>query len=198
MFTRTETIKEFTTRFPITTGLIFLNLLAFAAMELTGSSTSLDTLLKFGALDYDAVLGDGQYYRIISSMFLHIGFMHLLFNMFCLYVFSAELERILGKAKFLLFYLASGAGGSLLALFMQQHAITAGASGAIFGTFGLFVYFIATKNPRLPHEAAGIILPLVAVNFIVTVFTPGISLFGHLGGFVAGFLLGGLFSKSRN
>ena len=138
---------------------------------------------------------NGEYYRLLTSMFLHYGLLHLLLNMWALWVVGGVLEPLLGRARFLALYLISGLGGSVAIylttgidfepfgnpLFGTFNTATAGASGAVFGLFGAFYVVLR----RLRRDTSGITVILV-INLIFTLTVPGISVAGHLGGLLTG------------
>ena len=181
----------------VTIGLIVVNCLVALAAALSagtsgalfgqgmagllGGSTPLHTR---GAL-YTPLIANGQYYRLVTSMFLHYGLLHLAMNMWALWVLGRLLETVLGPLRFLVLYLLAGFGGSVAVyLFANPHAATVGASGAIFGLFGgLFVIL-----RRLGRNASSI-LPVLLINLVITFTVPGISIEGHLGGLVTGALV---------
>ncbi len=126
-------------------------------------------------------VANGEYYRMVTSMFLHYGLLHLLVNMWALWVLGRTLEGVLGPVRFLALYLAGGLGGSVsVFLFADPHSASAGASGAIFGLFAAL--FIVLK--RLGRDTSSII-PILILNLAIS-FVPGISLAAHLGGLVTG------------
>jgi membrane associated rhomboid family serine protease len=130
-------------------------------------------------------IADGEYYRLLTSMFLHYGALHLLLNMWALWVLGRELESSLGPGRFLTLYLLSGLGGSVAAYAFTPAAMSAGASGAIYGLFAaLFVVF-----RRLNRDTSSIITVLV-INLIFSFTVPGISIAAHLGGLVTGAVVG--------
>jgi membrane associated rhomboid family serine protease len=127
------------------------------------------------------VAAAGEYWRLIGAAFLHIGLLHLLGNMLSLAVVGPALERLFGAWRFLAVYLAGALGGSVAVyLFGSPYGAVAGASGAIFGLFAATLLVVR----RLGLDAR-FMVGAIALNFIIS-FRPGISLLGHLGGFVAG------------
>ena len=127
---------------------------------------------------------DGEWYRLVTSGFMHFGLIHIGFNMYLLYMLGQMLEPALGRVKFLLVYLAGLLGGSAGSLLLdQQTAISAGASGAVFGLMGLaFVgYYLNGANPL--NTSIG---SLLMINLVITFLIPRISIGGHLGGAAAG------------
>jgi membrane associated rhomboid family serine protease len=174
---------------------------------LGGDTPLLDKGSALGALPYkytqtgQDVLGPGgisagEYYRLVTSMFLHLGPLHLLTNMWALWVLGRTLEAVLGPIRFLLLYLVAGLGGSVAVYLFTPFPGGAGASGAIFGLFSAL--FIILK--RLRRDTSSII-PLLVINLAIS-FVPGISLAAHLGGLVTGamvaFALAYSPAKNRN
>jgi membrane associated rhomboid family serine protease len=130
-------------------------------------------------------VADGEYYRLFTAMFMHYGVLHLLMNMYALWILGRTLEAFLGPVRFLALYLVAGLGGNVAAYLFQPGALSAGASTAIFGLFAAL--FLVLR--RLGLNAASV-LPVIIINLVFTLTVPGISIAGHLGGFVAGGLLG--------
>ncbi len=141
-------------------------------------------------------ISDGEYYRLLTSMFLHFGVVHLLMNMWALWVVGRILEGVLGPIRFLALYLVAGLGGSLAVYLFNPLGLTAGASGAVFGLFAAL--FIVLR--RLKRDTSSIV-PLLVINIIIS-FVPGISLAGHFGGLITGALVAFVFAyappKNRN
>ncbi|MFZ2172759.1 MAG: rhomboid family intramembrane serine protease [Rhodococcus sp. (in: high G+C Gram-positive bacteria)] len=132
------------------------------------------------ALYPPAVVG-GEFVRILGSGFLHFGLIHLAVNMFALWVIGRDTELVLGRARYAAVYLASILGGSAAVMLFQLDAITAGASGAVFGLMGAQAVILL----RLRRSPAPVV-SVIAINVIISITIPGISLWGHLGGLVAG------------
>ena len=170
----------------VTYALIIINVLVFLSMYMFGNgSEDAYTLIKFGANHPDLVRM-GDYYRLFTSAFLHIGFLHLLFNNYALYVIGVQLESFLGKLKFLIVYLVSAICGSLMSMIFST-GISAGASGAIFGLLGSILYFGYNYRVYLGGVIKSQIIPLIILNLVIGFITPGIDNAAHIGG-----LLGGL------
>ena len=128
-----------------------------------------------------AVAG-GDYYRLITSAFLHYGIVHIAFNMYALYVLGPPLEEHLGKLRFAGLYGLSALGGSVVVyLFSPLNAATAGASGAIFGLFGATL--VGAKRLNLDVRW---LVGLIVINLVITFTVPGISWQGHMGGLITG------------
>lgn len=129
-------------------------------------------------------VADGEWYRMVTSGFLHYGIIHIAFNMYLLYMLGQMLEPAIGRVRFLLVYLAGLLGGSAGALILSPDAVSAGASGAVFGLLALaFVgYYLNGTNPMSTSIGS-----LLMINLLLTfLWSSRISVGGHLGGAVAG------------
>ena len=134
-------------------------------------------------------VASGGFYRLVTSAFVHSGLLHLLFNMYALYVLGPPLERHLGRLRFALLYGLSALGGSVLVyLFSAINAPTVGASGAVYGLFGATL--VAAKRLNLDVRW---VVGLIAINLVLTFSVPGISWQGHLGGLITGSLVAAAF-----
>jgi membrane associated rhomboid family serine protease len=138
---------------------------------------------QFGPVQACGV-ADGEYYRLFTAMFMHYGVLHLLMNMYALWILGRTLEAFLGPVRFLALYLVAGLGGNVAAYVFQPGALSAGASTAIFGLFAAL--FLVLRKMGLN---AASVLPIIVINLVFTISVPGISIAGHLGGFVVGGLI---------
>lgn len=194
--------KIFSFKKPIVTySLIFICILVFILMYVLGNgSTDNYTLLVFGA-NVDTLTKNGDYYRLFTSMFLHIGILHLLCNMYSLYIIGKEVENVFGKVKYLIIYLLSGIAGSILSLAFNHNTICAGASGAIFGLLGALLYFGYYYRTYLGATLTRTIIPVIVLNLIIGFTSSGIDNAAHIGGLVGGILIAmavGVPDKSNN
>ncbi|RDU35462.1 rhomboid family intramembrane serine protease [Neobacillus piezotolerans] len=174
-----------------------IQVLVFLLVELYGGSTNPATLIKFGA-KFNPLILEGEWWRFITPVFLHIGFLHLAMNTIGLYFVGTAVERMLGSPRFLFVYLFAGFGGSL-ASFLFSHEISAGASGAIFGCLGALLYF-GMVYPRLFYRTMGhTVFVIIIVNLAFGFSVSMVDNAGHLGGLAAGFLGAGIvhFPKKR-
>jgi rhomboid protease GluP len=163
----------------------------FVIETLLGGSTSVAVLVLMGA-KVDVLIAAGQYWRLFTSMFLHIGLLHLFFNGYALVVIGTEIERILGWGRFLTIYLLSGLLGAL-ASYALSPSVSAGASGAIFGLIGALAAFFVLHRQRLGswgRRRLGNIIFLIAINLFFGFTQPGIDNWAHMGGLLSGFGLG--------
>jgi membrane associated rhomboid family serine protease len=175
---------------PATFILIALNALAFLAEIATGSGgvsgESGPVIRDFGLLG--VAVSDGEWYRIVTGGFLHAGLLHIGFNMFALYFLGRLLEPGIGTPRFVALYFASLLAGAFGAIAMTDAGqVTVGASGAIFGIFGATFLIAGARGMRDVASQLGILL---AINFVITLSVPRISVGGHLGGLVGGLICG--------
>jgi rhomboid protease GluP len=173
---------------PVTIVLIIINILVFLWLTVNGGSTNTATLVTYGA-KYTPLIVAGQWWRLLTAGFLHIGIQHLVINMLTLYFLGLYLESILGSVRMLLVYLMSIIGGNVLSAVLAANSVSAGASTGIFGLFGAFIFLGAEfhENPLI-HQLARQFLILVIFNLVADLM-PGIDMAGHVGGLVAGFFM---------
>lgn len=168
--------------------IIIINLVVFGLLTLAGGSTNTSVLVFFGA-KVNELIRAGEVWRLFTSMFLHIGIIHLAFNSFALYALGPLVEQIAGRWRFLLIYISSGLLGSLASFYFTD-AISAGASGAIFGLLGALVAH-SRKNPTLWKSGFGKnLVIIILLNLSLGIMQPGIDNFAHLGGLFCGLILG--------
>ena len=182
-------IKEYYKFHPVTTIILVINLVMAVLLIVTGGFDTLN-LVKFGALVPILVIEEGEYYRIVTAMFLHGGFLHLLSNSFVLYYIGAYMERLVGPKKYLLIYMISGIISSIFVLFLASDlSVTIGASGAIFGVIGGLLVLTFLRKEWFSDHAIRTIRQLIIINVVITFLVPNISIPGHMGGLIAGILL---------
>jgi len=174
--------------------LIFANVLVYAYTSVKGGDflvTSFDVLVLYGQFNL-AVMIQGWYWQLFTSMFVHVHLLHLILNMFFLLVFGLRAEELFKDLELLFIYLASGLAGNVLTLLLPIFTVSAGASGAIFGVFGATVIYMR-KAFGMP-VFTGLIYSLL---FLMLSASEGVNLFAHLGGLAAGLVIGYLFAKAR-
>ncbi|MGD7043970.1 rhomboid family intramembrane serine protease [Jeotgalibacillus proteolyticus] len=172
--------------------LIAVHLIIFYLLERNGGSTNTQTLIDFGA-KYNPLITEGEWYRLITPMFLHIGFLHLFMNTLALFYLGPLIERIFGGWRLLILYMTAGFTGSLMS-YVFSFAISAGASGAIFGCFGALLYF-GLRHTKIFFRTMGTnVLVVIGINLAFGFTIPGIDNAAHIGGLVGGFLAAGFVS----
>ncbi|MDD3360933.1 MAG: rhomboid family intramembrane serine protease [Hespellia sp.] len=179
-----------------------VNVLVFLGLSFFGATEDSGFMLQHGAMYAPLVIGGGEYYRLFTSMFLHFGIDHLLNNMITLLVLGWTLENEIGRIRFLIIYFGGGLCGNLLSLSLelrsQDYALSAGASGAIFAIVGALVYLAIRNRGRIGNVSGRGLLFMCALTLYNGFTTTGIDNAAHIGGGVAGFLLGVvLYHKKR-
>ncbi|GAX05824.1 membrane-associated serine protease [Secundilactobacillus pentosiphilus] len=173
----------------ITISLIVITILVYLAMTLAGGSQNTQVLVDFGA-KYNPLILAGQWWRLITPIFLHMGFEHILFNMVTLYFIGFQIEAIFGHWRYLAIFLISGIGGNLASFAFNPNSISAGASTAIFGLFGAFLMLGESfwENPYIRQMTKTFLL-FIGFNLVFDIFSVGTDIQGHIGGLVIGFLM---------
>ena len=183
---------------PVTRLLLVAIALAFGAETLLGSSTDNETLVILGANFAPLVLEHGQWWRLLTSMFLHIGMFHLLLNGFALFQLGTLYEAWTGSARFTVVYFVAGLAGSLASTLFYGFSggdpvISAGASGAIFGLLGALIALLLRRRDRLMPRARSLLQQLAmwaGLNILLGFTGMSLDNAAHLGGFVSGLALG--------
>ncbi len=193
--------KATTTAF-VTPSLILANVLIFAAMVRSGVSPTDPTpqnLIAWGA-DFGPLTTNGEWWRMLTSAFVHIGIIHILMNIYVLYSIGRLTERLFGHFGFLVLYLLAGVGGSVASLAWRLHTVSAGASGAIFGLYGGLFAFLLLQRHTMPAETLKALASSTGIfllyNVIFGVVRQGTDMAAHLGGLVSGVCIGLLLAQS--
>jgi membrane associated rhomboid family serine protease len=168
----------------VTYVLIAINVLMYFGSTAGGGSVTGGTGSAFSDLAlYGPAVADGDVWRLVTSGFLHYGIFHLALNMYALYWLGMMLEPVLGNVRFAILYFVSLLAGSFGALILTPNALTAGASGAIFGLLGAAI--VLGKRRGIDLMASGL-LPILVLNLGVTFLVSNISVGGHIGGLIGG------------
>jgi membrane associated rhomboid family serine protease len=155
---------------------------------------------QFGSLRRDDILGRNEWWRLLTTCFVHIGFIHLAMNMYALYVLGPLVERMFGSVRFLALYLIAGLTGSCAALVLSPAGGVAGASGAICGLIGMMASWVLLNRAYLPRELVASMMRGLIINVILIAFismVPGVSFAGHLGGGAGGLVAAAPMTASR-
>jgi len=187
---------------PCTVALIAVNVIVFLFLSFRGMTEDGMFLLEHGAMYVPYMIEKGEYYRIFTSMFLHFGFDHLLNNMVILAAIGWNLEYEIGQLKFVILYLFSGLGGNLLSAYWDirvgDYAISAGASGAIFGVIGALLYVAIRNRGRIGDISGKGLVFMIILSLYYGYSSGGVDNMAHIGGLIAGFLLSVLLYRKKN
>ena len=190
-------------RKPIITIIIAaVNIAVFVWLSLFGMTENGAYMLEHGAMYLPFVVEYKEYYRMFTSMFLHFGFSHLMNNMMMLFFLGGVLEEELGRFRYVFLYLLSGLGGNILSAFFDwrtgNFAISAGASGAIFGVIGALLFIVIKNRGRLGTLNTRGMVIMVACSLYHGFTSSGIDNMAHIGGLLSGFLTGAVLYRKRN
>ena len=192
MFIRTESFQQYIRYFPAVTFFIFLMMFIFVL-----NLFSLLPIMQYGT-GINLYISEGQWWRLVTPIFLHQSFTHLLFNGFSFAIFGPTLERYLGSFKFMLFFLTTGLIANIATYFLKPLTyIHIGASGAIFGILGFFLYLALFKKNTLNATEINTIYTLTGIAVIMTFIQPNINIVGHIAGLIAGVGLTRFFGEKK-
>lgn len=180
---------------------IAVNVIVFLYLELIGDTENTMFMMRHGAVYEPLVVSQGQYYRLLTAMFLHFGASHLVSNMLVLFVLGERLERVLGHVKYFIFYMVSGISANIISLVVHMGrdytGVSAGASGAIFGVVGGLAYVIAINHGQLDGLSNKQLAFMVFLTLYQGFTATGIDNWAHVGGLVTGFILSVLLYRRR-
>ncbi len=178
-----RTAKYNLTDMPLTKLIIAINLVVFVYTDLIKSKTVTGDKLGLFA----PYVAKGEWWRVVTSGFLHFGVFHVGMNMYILYQLGRTFEAQIGRPRFAAMYFAAMAGGAAGAMLLEPYGLTGGASGAVFGLAGAAVVALKARGVPFAQTQWG---PMLAINLVLTFSIPGISKGGHLGGLLFGGLAG--------
>lgn len=181
--------------------LIFINVAVFLVLSVFGNTQDTLFMLDHGAAYEPIVVQKHEFYRIVTSIFLHFGIDHLLNNMVLLGALGWNLEIEIGKIRFTLIYLLSGIGGNIISLYhgiqTQEYAVSAGASGAIFGLMGALFYVVIANRGRLGRLSGRGMAFMVALSLYFGLTSRGVDNWAHVGGLLCGVLLAAILYRRK-
>lgn len=195
MFVRTESFQQFRRLYPVVTALVAVHIIIFLAINLPifPRQSIFEKLAGVNVL-----IQMGEYWRLVTPIFVHMSFTHVLFNSFSLVLFGPALERALGKFHFILVYLVCGIGANIATLILKPPYYThIGASGAIFGLFGIYLAIILLKKESMPQQGKQVILPIAALGVMMTFLQANVNVTGHISGLITGLIIGAIVIKVR-
>lgn len=187
MFIRTEkSVKEFVSFYPIVSLLVIINLALWIITFIPFG----DTVYNWGIGNNFLIYEYGEYWRFITPMFLHGGLTHVLFNSFALVLFGPALEQMLGRSKFSIAYLAAGIIGNVGTYLINPsdaYTFHLGASGAIYGLYGIYIFIVLFRKRLIDAANAQIVTTIFIIGLIMTFVNTGINIYAHIFGFIGGF-----------
>lgn len=183
MFIRDESFQTFIRRYPIVTFLTAVHIVVFILINFTPFRTSLYHLMV--GSNYYIVAG--EYWRLLTPIITHEAAGHLIFNSFSLILFGPALEQILGKARFIIGYVGAGLIANIATLLMLPLSYAhIGASGSIFGLFGIYVYMLYNHRQYIDRANTQILLVVLGISLVSTFLNERINVLGHLFGLIGG------------
>ncbi|KRF63145.1 hypothetical protein ASG99_22995 [Bacillus sp. Soil768D1] len=195
MFTRTESFREYTTSYRAVTVLILIMMFVFVLILFPIFPGN---VLFYYGTGVNLYIADGQWWRLITPIFLHSTFSHLLFNGFSLAIFGPSLEKFLGSFKFTIFFLVTGILANIATFLVKPLTYShIGSSGAIFGLLGFFLYLVMFNKSNFSNNEKNTIYTLTGIAIIMTFIQPQINVVGHLAGLVTGVLTAPLYLRKK-
>ncbi len=187
-------------RYPVTLGLIALNVAIFIYQFIQPEPFSSEALVKDGAIYGWLIAVKGEWWRLISGIFLHGGVSHIAINMFSLYIMGRMAEELFSRWDYLIIYLVSGIAGAIASVVMHPEGLSVGASGAIFGVFGAIAGYVLAHRERLGGRFGSFMKEfgsVLLVNLVLGFSIPGIDMSAHIGGLIVGLIGGYVAQRSR-
>ena len=174
-------------------GIVVINILVFLFLDYLGNTEDSLFMANHGAIFPPFITEQKEYYRLLTGMFMHFGINHLVNNMLVLFFLGDNLERAVGHLHYLIIYLLSGLGAGSLSLYMMirtgDYAVSAGASGAIFGMVGALLYIVIRNKGRLEDVTSIRLGFMILLSLYLGFTSTGVDNMAHVGGLVSGFLL---------
>lgn len=192
MFIRTErSVKEFLYAYPVVSILVIINVVLWLITGPLNLEIG-NTILLWGIGQNYSIYTYGEYWRFITPIFLHANLMHALFNSFSLVLFGPALEQMIGKNKFIVGYLLAGIAGNIGTYLVDPISTTfhVGASGAIYGLFGIYIFMVFFRKHLIDQGNAQIVITIFVIGIIMTFINPAINKSAHVFGFIGGFAMG--------
>lgn len=190
-------MKDTVKQYPVTTVLVIINLIMFVICEVTGGSESTTVLLKWGAL-YAPLSGE-NWYRVITAAFLHAGIRHLLNNMILLSVLGSLVEKMTGKIRYVIIYLASGILANVFTAkyyeLKGENLVLIGASGCIFGLMGALIWIVICNKGRVEDMTVQSMFLMAALSLYFGFASSGTANAAHVFGIIFGFVLTVIFYR---
>lgn len=198
MFIRTErSIREFIHFYPVVTVILIINITLWVLTHIS-STTIGNSIYSYGVGHNISIYMNGEYWRFLTPVFLHANLGHVLFNSFALVLFGPALERMTGKIPFILIYLTTGILGNIGTYIIdpQSQIPHLGASGAIYGLFGIYMYMTIRRRDLIDSQNAQIVRTIFIIGMILTFIRPNINIAAHIFGFIGGLIVAPILLKN--
>lgn len=194
MFLRNESFTEYITTYKAVTVLIAINLFFYIWNHWFGFLGGNEIYML--GIGWNLPIAYGEYWRLVTPVFLHAGLMHVAFNSFSLFLFGPWLEAKLGVTRFVTVYLATAVIANIVTFYLQDYNYShVGASGAVFGLFGIYAYIVAVRKDLMNQVSSQMITTIIIIGVIMTFVNPGINVLAHIVGLISGAALAPLFLK---
>lgn len=182
---------------PVNISMVLINAVVYIVLEIMGDTTNALFMLAHGAMYPAAVLEGGQYYRLLTSSFIHFGLPHLINNMILLICLGSYVERVYGKVRYLILYLVCAAGSSWISMLHMldtgDQAVSGGASGVVFGIIGALLFLIVKNKGRLENLPWKRFLIMILLALYFGFASAGVDNAAHIGGLATGFVTGAVY-----
>lgn len=197
MFIRNESFGSFIKSYKVVTSLVIIHIFFYIWMYwfpfLGGEE------IRFLGIGNNIMISMGDYWRFITPIFIHGGLMHMLFNSFSLILFGPALELMLGRTRFIAAYLTTGILANIAYYFLGDDFVShLGASGAIFGLFGIYVYMVLFRKNLIDRANSQLIKTIIILGVVMTFINPGINVLAHIFGLISGVAIAPLILKNVN
>ncbi len=193
MFVRNEDFGTFLRNYPIVSGIVAIHLILFLWMFLFPSFGG--NLIYILGIGHNLSVAQGELWRLVTPIFMHVTAGHFIFNSFSLVLFGPALEKLLGKWRFIGIYLLSGILANIATYYLGglSYSLHLGASGAIFGLFGVYLYMSFYRKDLIDRDNSQVVMTIIVIGLIMTFVNVRINIYAHIFGFIAGAALAPIF-----
>ncbi|OIJ21541.1 rhomboid family intramembrane serine protease [Anaerobacillus alkalidiazotrophicus] len=193
MFVRNESFRSFLRSYPVVSGIVTLHLILFLWMFLFPSLGG--NLIFILGVGHNLSIAQGELWRLVTPIFMHISPAHFLFNSFSLVLFGPALERLLGKWRFISIYILTGILANVATFYIGGlgYSPHLGASGAIFGLFGIYLYMVLYRKDLIDQDNSQVVITILVIGLIMTFVNARINVYAHIFGLISGAALAPIF-----
>ncbi|MGN1401917.1 MAG: rhomboid family intramembrane serine protease [Bacillus sp. (in: firmicutes)] len=196
MFVRNERFNDFIRLYPAVTAVLAINTLLFLFVRLPLLPDG--SMLQY-VIGVNLYIKDGEIWRLITPIFVHMSFTHFIMNMFAVLIFGPAIEQALKPARFILFFLFCGIGANIITYFLKPLTYAhLGASGAIFGLLGFYLFYMIRHKGWMAARDRKMILMFTFCAFALSLIQPHVNMLAHAGGYFIGFLAARFFYRSMD